>query len=101
MTKPLTLVADTVVLATPNEFAREVLDTRLRPLVVDALSRELSREVQVAVTVKPEVAAVPEGATADELDEPGPVPAGVSVVDEPYPREGAAAAAEAQRGPHG
>src|SRR5579862_9440326 len=54
LTKPLALVQDTVVLATPNDFARDVLDTRLRPLVVDALSRELSREVRVAVTVEPE-----------------------------------------------
>ena len=54
LTKPLALVQDTVVLATPNDFARDVLDTRLRPLVVDALSRELARDVRVAVTVEPE-----------------------------------------------
>ena len=53
LTKPLALVQDTVVLATPNDFARDVLDTRLRPLVVDALSRELARDVRVAVTVEP------------------------------------------------
>jgi chromosomal replication initiator protein len=51
MTKPLALVQGTVVLATPNDFARDVLDTRLRPLVVDALSRELDQDIRVAVTV--------------------------------------------------
>src|ERR1700709_2316780 len=51
MTKPLALVQGAIVLATPNDFARDVLDTRLRPLVVDALSRELDQEIRVAVTV--------------------------------------------------
>jgi chromosomal replication initiator protein len=54
LTKPLALVQDTAVLATPNDFAREVLDTKLRPLIVDALSRQLGRDVRVAVTVEPE-----------------------------------------------
>jgi chromosomal replication initiator protein len=74
MTKPLALVHGTIVLATPNDFARDVLDTRLRPLVVDALSRELDQEIRVAVTVD-------EGGTAntdvdDELleDEAEPLP---------------------------
>ena len=57
LTKPLALVQDTVVLATPNDFARDVLDTRLRPLVIEALSRELARDVRVAVTVEPEAGA--------------------------------------------
>ena len=52
LTKPLALVQDTAVLATPNDFAREVLDTKLRPLIVDALSRQLGRDVRVAVTVE-------------------------------------------------
>jgi chromosomal replication initiator protein len=60
LTKPLALVQDTAVLATPNDFAREVLDTKLRPLIVDALSRQLGRDVRVAVTVEPEAEPVPE-----------------------------------------
>ena len=77
LTKPLALVQDTVVLATPNDFARDVLDTRLRPLVIDALSRELARDVRVAVTVEPET----EGVAADP---PAPETA---AVDEPYPMD--------------
>jgi chromosomal replication initiator protein len=53
--KPVGLIKDTVVLATPNEFARDVLDTRLRPLVVEALSSELRQDVRVAVTVESEI----------------------------------------------
>ena len=54
LTKPLALVQDTAVLATPNDFAREVLDTKLRDVIVEALSRQLGRDVRVAVTVEPE-----------------------------------------------
>ena len=60
LTKPLALVQDTAVLATPNDFAREVLDTKLRDVIVDALSRQLGRDVRVAVTVEPETVAEPE-----------------------------------------
>jgi chromosomal replication initiator protein len=74
LTKPLALVQDTVVLATPNDFARDVLDTRLRPLVVAALSRELARDVRVAVTVEPETDA-------------SEVAAAQAVIDEPYPMD--------------
>jgi chromosomal replication initiator protein len=77
LTKPLALVQDTVVLATPNDFARDVLDTRLRPLVIEALSRELAREVRVAVTVEPEsevaAGAAGRGATEDlRVEDPYP-----------------------------
>src|SRR4051812_41872945 len=68
LTKPLALVQDTAVLATPNDFAREVLDTKLRPLIIDALSRQLGRDVRVAVTVEPGPEPV------DVVEEPEPVP---------------------------
>jgi chromosomal replication initiator protein len=60
LTNLLALVQDTAVLATPNDFAREVLDTKLRPVIVDALSRQLGRDVRVAVTVEPEELLPPE-----------------------------------------
>jgi len=71
LTRPLALVQDTAVLATPNDFAREVLDSKLRPLIVDALSRQLGRDVRVAVTVEAEA---PSTSLADE-PEPQPEPA--------------------------
>jgi chromosomal replication initiator protein len=79
LTKPLALVQDTVVLATPNDFARDVLDTRLRPLVVDALSRELAQDVRVAVTVETE-------ATGDGGEDPADAMADTSE-PEPYPQD--------------
>jgi chromosomal replication initiator protein len=39
MTRPLALVEDTALLATPNEFAKDVLENRLRPLITQVLSR--------------------------------------------------------------
>src|SRR5206468_9895841 len=65
MTRPLGLVENTALIATPNEFVKEQLETRLRALVTHALSRELGRSIQLAVTVEPapqpgpEVPAVP------------------------------------------
>ena len=38
LTRPLALVEDTVLLAAPNDFANEVLETRLRPVIAAALS---------------------------------------------------------------
>jgi chromosomal replication initiator protein len=73
LTKPLALVQDTVVLATPNDFARDVLDTRLRPLVIAALSRELARDVRVAVTVEPESGAAEAAAAQAAVDDPYPM----------------------------
>ncbi|TDC79681.1 chromosomal replication initiator protein DnaA [Actinomadura sp. 7K507] len=54
MVRPLALVEGTALLAAPNEFAKDALETRLRNLITQALSRELGREIRVAVTVQPE-----------------------------------------------
>ncbi len=50
LTRPLALVHDTVVLGAPNEFAKEVLETRLRPTITAALSTALDRAVGLHVT---------------------------------------------------
>ncbi|MFI0738029.1 chromosomal replication initiator protein DnaA [Streptomyces sp. NPDC021100] len=49
--QPLALVADTALLAVPNEFAKGVLEGRLAPVVSDALSRECGRPIRIAITV--------------------------------------------------
>jgi chromosomal replication initiator protein len=82
LTKPLALVQDTAVLATPNDFAREVLDTKLRDVIVAALSRQLGRDVRVAVTVEPEATSEPEPEPERELLPP-PAPAAVNRTAEP------------------
>ena len=56
-TRPLGLLDDTALLAAPNEFTKDVLETRLRPMITAALSSLLGREIRVAVTVEPPPAA--------------------------------------------
>jgi chromosomal replication initiator protein len=69
LTRPLALIEDTALIAAPNEFTKDVLESKLRPLVVDALSRTLGREVRIAVTVDPAIApALDEDATDDLAD---------------------------------
>jgi chromosomal replication initiator protein len=52
LTRPLGLMAGTAVLAAPNEFARDYLDSRLRAELATTLSAEFGREIQVAFTVR-------------------------------------------------
>ncbi|OKK18265.1 chromosomal replication initiation protein [Streptomyces sp. CB00455] len=49
--QPLALVADTALLAVPNEWGKRVLEGRLAPLISDALSRECGRPIRIAITV--------------------------------------------------
>src|SRR4029077_12680918 len=67
LTRPLGLVENTALIATPNEFVKEQLETRLRALVTQALSQQLGRDIQLAVTVDP---APPAGPGADLAAEP-------------------------------
>jgi len=53
LTRPLGLVENTALIAAPNDFVKEQLETRLRALITNALSRELARSIQLAVTVDP------------------------------------------------
>jgi chromosomal replication initiator protein len=78
LTRPLGLVENTALIATPNEFVKEQLETRLRALITNTLSRELGRNIQLAVTVDPTAAAPDPGPRAPGLraltglrDEPG------------------------------
>jgi len=67
LTRPLGLVEDTALLAAPNEFTKDVLETRLRPVVVAALSKTLGREIRIAVTVDPSIAPSLDEDATDEL----------------------------------
>ncbi|MHB9860405.1 chromosomal replication initiator protein DnaA [Streptomyces sp. YIM S03343] len=49
--QPLALVADTALLAVPNEFAKNVLEGRLAPVVSETLTRECGRPIRIAITV--------------------------------------------------
>ena len=96
LTRPLGLVENTALIATPNEFVKEQLETRLRALITNALSRELGRSIQLAVTVDPTVAAPGEdhsppglpnlaGAPAEPADDPAD---DAAITTGPLPRIG-------------
>jgi chromosomal replication initiator protein len=74
LTKPLGLVGNTALIATPNLFVKEHLETKLRPLVIHVLSKELGRPIQIAVTVDPSPVTPPE-------EPPGPLSSPLSVMD--------------------
>jgi chromosomal replication initiator protein len=73
LTRPLGLVENTALIATPNEFVKEQLETRLRALITHALSREFGRNIQLAVTVDPATAT---GGTAGPREAAPPSPGG-------------------------
>ncbi|MFC8696003.1 chromosomal replication initiator protein DnaA [Streptomyces parvus] len=49
--QPLALVADTALLAVPNEWGKRVLEGRLAPLISESLTRECGRPIRIAITV--------------------------------------------------
>lgn len=55
LTRPMGVIdsngSTTILIAAPNAFAKDVLETRLRSLITETLSYELGREVRVAVTI--------------------------------------------------
>ncbi|WP_406343557.1 chromosomal replication initiator protein DnaA [Streptomyces sp. NBC_00648] len=59
--QPLALVADTALLAVPNEWGKRVLEGRLAPLISDTLSRECGRPIRIAITVDDSVGEPPGG----------------------------------------
>jgi chromosomal replication initiator protein len=69
LTRPLGLVADTALLAAPNEFVREYLDSHLRPYLSVVLSEELGHDVQIAVTVQNGEEQLDADDAEDEYDE--------------------------------
>jgi chromosomal replication initiator protein len=90
LTRPLGLVENTALIATPNEFVKEQLETRLRALITHALSRGLGRNIQLAVTVDPAavgaIAAPPSPVSVPGgLDQPGPVPVPPDASGPPVP----------------
>ncbi|QIQ03804.1 chromosomal replication initiator protein DnaA [Streptomyces liangshanensis] len=61
--QPLALVADTALLAVPNEWGKRVLEGRLAPLISETLSHECGRPIRIAITVD------------ETAGEPAPAPA--------------------------
>ncbi|HEX9998899.1 MAG TPA: chromosomal replication initiator protein DnaA [Actinoplanes sp.] len=81
LTQLRAIVEDTALLAVPDAFTRDVIESRLRPAITEALSRRLNRPIQVAVTVKPpedgtglpgKVYGTPVESASDDQAEPQP-----------------------------
>ncbi|MEU3573688.1 chromosomal replication initiator DnaA, partial [Kitasatospora sp. NPDC036755] len=73
-TQPMWMMHDTALLATPNERAKQVLEGRLLPQLTEALSRELSRPVRIAVMVDANAAPTSPAPTPQAPAEPYPGP---------------------------
>jgi chromosomal replication initiator protein len=78
LSRPLGLVESTALIATPNAFVKDQLETKLRPLVTHALSRELGRGIQLAVTVDPTPGSSPGSAAPQPAIEHEPSQSGFS-----------------------
>jgi chromosomal replication initiator protein len=52
LTQLRAIVDDTALLTVPDAFTRDVIESQLRPAITEALSRQLGRAIQVAVTVR-------------------------------------------------
>ena len=85
VTQPLGLFEDTVIIAAPHQFAREAFESRLRPMLTEALTRRLGRPVQIAVTVR--ASTPPEAPAAPATPRQAPKPSAEQTV--PSPRSGA------------
>ncbi|MGW4291460.1 chromosomal replication initiator protein DnaA [Micromonospora chersina] len=72
LTRLRAIVEDTALLSVPDAFTRDVIESRLRPAITEALSRRLGRPIQVAVTVR--VAEDPGGRPAGTVYRSGPEP---------------------------
>ncbi|MFG3152510.1 chromosomal replication initiator protein DnaA [Streptomyces sp. NPDC048219] len=94
--QPLALVADTALLAVPNEFAKGVLEGRLAPVVSETLSRECGRPIRIAITVdetagEPPAPPAPPARPQPRYEEP----------ELPSPGQAGGGAGQNGPGPHG
>ncbi|MFI7438927.1 chromosomal replication initiator protein DnaA [Nonomuraea indica] len=51
MVRPIALAGDTIVLGVPNDFLKDLIEGKLRPLVAHALSQELGKAMRLAVMI--------------------------------------------------
>ncbi|HET8683643.1 MAG TPA: chromosomal replication initiator protein DnaA, partial [Micromonosporaceae bacterium] len=95
LTRLRAIVEDTALISVPDSFTRDIIEARLRPAITEALSRQLGRPIQVAVTVRlpedpaaatPPVAAtaIPPTAGGPGLGGPGMGGPGMAAPDDPY-----------------
>ena len=54
LAKPLATVENKIILAVPNDFTKDLLETRLRPTIEAALQQATGTELSILITVDPE-----------------------------------------------
>ncbi|WP_042408258.1 chromosomal replication initiator protein DnaA [Streptacidiphilus carbonis] len=85
-TQPMGLMQDTALLATPNDYAKGVLEGRLLPAITEQLSHEYGRPMRIAVIVDANAAPLapaPQAPQPREPEQQGPQPDEYS----PYPQQ--------------
>jgi len=101
--KPLTMHESTVMIAVPNEFTRERIESRLRVQIEEALSDFFHRQMRLAITVEPDIELgleVPD--REEDPEELDPEPAQfIPRADAERPRPGLVAAQAAPAAPAG
>ena len=65
LTCPVGIVGHTVVVAVPNDFTKDAVETRHRGPLAESLTRRMGQRIQLALTVDPALAPGPDEATTD------------------------------------
>ena len=82
LTQPLGLVGDTALVAAPNDSPKDVLETRLRPIVVRALTDTIGHDIRLAVTVDPSLTPPVDDDVTDQMADATYADDAPSVADE-------------------
>jgi len=82
LSRPLGVLDDTVLLAVPNEFTKEFLETRSRESILSSLASATGTSLRFAVTVDPSVSPAPEANST-----PAPVAAPAPKIEPEVPAE--------------
>ena len=82
LTQPLGLVGDTALVAAPNDFTKDVLETRLRPIVVRTLTDTIGHDIRLAVTVDPSLTPPVDDDVTDQMADATYADDAPSVADE-------------------
>jgi chromosomal replication initiator protein len=77
LAKLVGLIDDTVLIAVPNDFTKEIIETRLRDRVAATLGQQLGRDVRLAVTVDPSLADAPPTTDGHDTSSTAAAPEGV------------------------
>lgn len=67
LTMPVGVVGSTVVVAVPNEFTKDTIETKHRGALTDGLSRRLGKSIQLSLLVDPSIAPGPDDVTTDAV----------------------------------